>query len=548
MMPEESPSSIASGHPAKEWSRFGISDTRFVFVAVEILIASCLLLFGESVALLRISQFSDATDFNFWARYLWPLLAATITCITVLIWRLLRQRHNKNSQEIQLDPQRHSAFFSRMADLLRSAMLPRQVEFRYLPWRIDPNAYVSRIDERFSLTVTRGLIALYWSRPQQAEAILSHEISHMQADDVGFTNAVRKGCSFALVLVLAANGLLLTIYFVRRFALGDPNYGLAVTGAVVLSLTAPIAGFLYYREYLLGREFVHDLRAVQLMSSPQPLKDYLLGIAEQSRQGGLLGSFREFRKHFQAFHPTANQRLRNLDRLDPFRDWSLVAPFFAGAFLALLPIEIGLFCAAIQQEDLQRPLEWIALVISTFLLLRSDFSRLAIYVVLREKAIVRTFRFFVLLLTGSLASVLPFLVLSSVLRGRSFVDIFLYAWRGLVWTAIGYGGASVLLAYPTAVSFLLRQKRPFSHVLRTVMLVFMLATTWLCTLITLSRGKADFSLEHALIVWVTASFLIALLEVCLGGCQCCGARAWNALSLTNTCRSCGCSRIRRTVI
>jgi hypothetical protein len=153
----------------------------------------------------------------------------------------------------------------------------------------------------------------------------------------------------------------------QRFVLNDVGNGLAIIGAMLVSLTAPLAGFLYYREYLLGREFMHDLL------------------------------------------------------LDPFRDWSVVGPFFAGVFLALLPIELGLFCAALNQRDLQRPLEWMVLVLSTVLLLKSDLSRLAIYAILRERTILRIVRFLLLVLIGSLVSILPFLVLSSAVRGRSLL-------------------------------------------------------------------------------------------------------------------------------
>jgi Zn-dependent protease with chaperone function len=89
----------------------------------------------------------------------------------------------------------------------------------------------------------------------------------------------------------------------QRFVLNDVGNGLAIIGAMLVSLTAPLAGFLYYREYLLGREFMHDLRAVQLMSSAEPMKAFLRTLAEQSSRTGLVVSLQEFRKHFEAFHP-----------------------------------------------------------------------------------------------------------------------------------------------------------------------------------------------------------------------------------------------------
>jgi hypothetical protein len=47
------------------------------------------------------------------------------------------------------------------------------------------------------------------------------------------------------VLILAVNTLILTIYLVRRFVLNDFGNGLSITGAMLVSLTAPLAGFLY---------------------------------------------------------------------------------------------------------------------------------------------------------------------------------------------------------------------------------------------------------------------------------------------------------------
>jgi len=47
------------------------------------------------------------------------------------------------------------------------------------------------------------------------------------------------------VFILAVNALILTIYLVRRFVLNDFGNGLAITGAMLASLTAPLAGFLY---------------------------------------------------------------------------------------------------------------------------------------------------------------------------------------------------------------------------------------------------------------------------------------------------------------
>jgi hypothetical protein len=116
-----------------------------------------------------------------------------------------------------------------------------------------------------------------------------------------------------------------------------------------------------------------------------------------------------------------------------------------------------------------------------------------------------------------------------------------------VWTAIGYTGAALFLAYPMAVGLLLKQKKVALVLIQGANQLLIFATILFFTLITLSRGETPFPLTTALALWTGMSLLIALVEASFGRCQCCGERAWNALLLQNTCRACGCDRIPRSI-
>jgi Zn-dependent protease with chaperone function len=535
-------------HPIILQRRFGISDTRFLLVSIELFAAGCFLICAEAAALVRLSMAVYDVTLLWWARFLGPVV---VLVLGVLLWTSWRKRvavRRGSCLEVELNLTRHNKFLEWAEGLLRRSELNRRVELRYLPWRDDANAYVTKQRDVFFITVTRGLVKLYEISPQQAEAIVSHEISHIEADDIRFTNVAREGAEIAIVIIAGMNAALLVVYLVQVLVFGNSDNGLPVAGALLTSAIAPIGGLVYYREYLLGREFMHDLRAVQLMNLSAPMEAYLSRLKTGGGCQSLWSRIRLLFQHFRAFHPTPDARLRNLSRLDPYRGWGFITPIFAGAFLALLPIQLALARAALQfPEEWLKMGEWGLLAVTTVLLLKSDLSRLSVYTIHRDRVAIRIPAFFVLVLLGSFLAVFPFIALASAVRGRSLLASLQYASNGVVWTAIGYSGAAAILAYVWGVSFL-SKPRVWKAVLGSVYQLFSLATIVFFLLITLSRGETAFPLLPALVFWIILSLLLGALCIVCGGCVDCGVRSWNALYLKNTCSFCRNARIPKSVL
>ena len=539
---------MQGGHPIVLQRKFGISDTRFLLVSGELFVAGCFLIFAEAVALVRLSTAVYEVTFTWWLRYLAPIAVLVAGVILGVLWRRGKDFQRIGSAEVALNPTRHGKFLEFIDGLLQRSEITSPVEFRYLPWRNDANAYVTKRGGAFFITVTRGLVRLYDISSEQAEAILSHEISHIEADDIAFTNFARIGAGIALVIIVGMNAALLVVYAVQVLSFGNSDNGLPVVGALLTSAIAPIGGFIYYREYLLGREFIHDLRAAQLMNSSTALREYLTSLKSESGSLSRWSKIAMVFRHFRAFHPTPDARVSNLSRLDPYRGWGFVTPVLAGAFLALLPIQLALARAALQfPKEWLTASEWILLAVTTVLLLKSDFSRLSIYLIRRDRLAIRVPVFFILVLLGSFSAILPFLTLASVVRGRPLLASLQYASNGVLWTAIGYSGAAASLAYVWGV-YLLCKPRAWKTLFRIVYELFALATVVFFILITLSRGETAFPLLPALIFWAGLSFGLGALRIMFGGCPNCRTRSWNILWLQNVCSHCGKTRIPGSVL
>jgi Zn-dependent protease with chaperone function len=535
-------------HPILLQRRLGITDTRFLLVSAGLFAASSFLLFAEASALIRLSMAFYDVNLSWWARFIGPIAVIVAGLLLANFWLKARATRQSVSLEVEFNAARHQNFVNLIRQVLKHSQITDTVHLRYLPWSDDPNAHVTKRSGTFYVTLTRGLARLYQTHPLQAESIVSHEISHIEADDIRFTNATRDGAEAALILILGMNAVLLAVYLVQLLVFKSSDNGLPVAGAIITSATAPIAGFFYYREYLLGREYVHDLRAVQLMHTAKPMGEYLSTLEAANKRSGFWPKLILQIRHFRAFHPTPTARLHNLSRLDPYRGWGVITPIFAGMFLALLPIQLALARSAISFPIMWLKVsEWVLLAIATFLLVRSDLSRLSVYIIQRNRVALRIPAFFALVLAGSLSAVLPFIGLSSAVRGRPLVPALEYAANGVLWTAIGYSGAALLLAYVWGVYFLCNP-RGWRLILAGLLQLFSLATLVFFYLITLSRGETSFPLFPGLLTWALFSFALGWVCTACSRCDSCHKRPWNALLLRDTCSSCGMLRLPRRVM
>ena len=540
-------------HPVCAQRRVGISDNRFVFVVAAVFLISITFLTVRTNTFLHLSAIQDGTTLFWWFRYLLPLAFFVFACGMLLTIRKRQQSQKERLMQIPLESPRRQQFVDCIMVLLTQAELGNSVELCYLPLWLPPNAHVTKRDGKYCLTVTYGLLLLFRQKPDQARAMLLHEISHMQADDVKFTEWTRAGAIFAVLSTIFAGAALLLVYLVRCFVFAETGNELPVVGALATALVAPLAAIFYHREYLLGREFSHDLRAVQLAGGTDSLASYLRSVESDQSERHLGGRLTAFLRHFWRFHPTPRQRLRNLENLDPYQSRAVFSPVFVGAFLALLPIQIALSISdfklmGVFLEQWRSVLEWLVLVLSTWLLLKSDLGRLAVYLVERNRSGSKILLFFFLLLVGSAVAVLPFLLASAWMKGRAFWPNFSYTLIGVAWTAAGYCGAALTLSYIWGTRFLLRHGRVWGMLVSALYLLVSLLLILLFSWITLSRGQVSFTLNLALLLAIVATFGIAFFVVAVGGCRECGRRSWNVLFLANRCAHCGRLRLLTSVL
>src|SRR5262249_31838494 len=159
-------------------------------------------------------------------------------------------------------------------------------------------------------------------------------------------------------------------------------------------------------------------------------------------------------RHILHFHPTPEMRMRHLARVDPAGRRMVALPLFAGAFLALVPIQSGLFASDLRKLDPLHPvalwaptIKWVMSARTIALVLRSEIARIALQATLRKSAALGYFAFCAFLSVGSIVGVLPLLVQSSVLRHRPLGLLVSYASIGGLWESIGYGLAGLSIGY-----------------------------------------------------------------------------------------------------
>lgn len=537
-------------HPLETLKKFGIKDTRFATVAAYLCILTLAFIGVRVHFFLLRSIANDGTSFGWWAAYIFPILAVTVL---VCLAAILRQRHRiiaARRIETRLENERFAGFRKLFQNLLEHSLVSAPVELRYDFTSELANARVSKRGNQFFITVTRGLWQLSLREPEIAKGILAHEISHMEMDDIRRTALLKAAAWLAFLILLGGNLIAITVYAVRHFEFYWLDEEMQFLGLITASLVPSFAMFLFYQEYLIGRELLHDLRAIQLTSDVAPLNKYFLTLAESERQ--LSVSRRLWRRltYLIHLHPTPRQRLRNFPHPDLYRNQSVFYPLLAGAFLALLPIEIGWVMSDLRHYERWRfvsvwddPITWTLTVITLFLLLRTEISRLSIDAIRRTRQIARFLSFCCLLASGAVLAIAPFLAASHFVRGRPLIPILEYAVVGGLWAIVAYLGMGICLGYLFGVSSLQRVRPWVGPILSLLIMVWSLGGIAFFHAISLSRGSPP----DPLFGWLAFLFLsggtLCVVSVLFGGCPFCLRRAWDSLLLRNKCPHCGTFRV-----
>jgi len=149
------------------------------------------------------------------------------------------------------------------AQLARRAGLTAAPTLFYVPSRI-MNAFSVGSREAAAVALTDGLIrALNWN---ELTAVLAHEISHIQHDDLKIMGLADSLSRFTLVI--SNIGMILLFLYIPAFFFG----GVPVPWALILALiVAPRMSLFLQMALSRAREFDADLNAAQLTGDPRGL-------------------------------------------------------------------------------------------------------------------------------------------------------------------------------------------------------------------------------------------------------------------------------------
>jgi len=357
----------------------------------------------------------------------------------------------------------------------------------------------------------------------------------------------------ALVLLAGAVAAGMIVYAIRRYEFFWVDEEMQFLVLLTSSLLPAAGTLVFYHEYLVGREYLHDLRAAELIGDPQPMLRLLRSFAVHDRAASTANRAGRFVRYFFQFHPTPTQRLRSLVSLDPFRSYAVVYPVLAGAYLALVPIQLDLLFSDLQRGNPRGAVStysinitYTASVLSIFLLLRTEVSRFTVDLIRRSRRVWQYPLFCVLLSIGSLAAVFPLLLQAHVVRERPLFPLVTYAAIGGLCSSIGYLGIGACLAPLWGVQLLQCQN---AWVKKVMGLPITLVSLWfvLCFhLLALARGTPSDRVTQLLGYGIAVAVVLAVVTVFVGGCASCGHRDWGTVLLRNRCPYCGEDRIPRS--
>jgi Zn-dependent protease with chaperone function len=537
-------------HPLRILETFGIRDTRFAAVSAYLwLLTFAFVAIRAHFFILR-SIATDGTSFVWWLAYILPIALLTVAACVIVVARQRKRILTARQIEAGMENDRFKDFREVLFGLLERSGLSGKVDLRYDFTSDIPNARVSKRDGRFFITATRGLWQLSAADPQSARSILAHEVSHIEMDDIQRTAFLKMAARLAFLILLGTNFIALTVYAVRHFEFYWVDEELQFFGLIAASLVPSFAMFLFYQEYLVGRELLHDLRAVQLVGDETSLYNHFQILVESDAKEPLPRRWRRRLSYVINFHPTASQRLSNLKHLDLYESHSLYYPLLAGAFLALLPIEIGWIASDLAHYEHSRAIAlwdsqitWVWAVINLFVLLRTDISRLSMDAIRRNLQALQFLRFCLLVTLGALLATAPFLLLELLVRHRPLLPMFEYLVAGGLWAFAGYVGMGLCMGYLFGVRYLQHFRSAIGWLVAGLVILWCLGVTTFFNAISLSRESPSSTLFAYLFVLLSTGVLLCTGFVLLGGCPNCFKRTWNSLLLKNKCTNCGSVRI-----
>ncbi|HFC53089.1 MAG TPA: peptidase M48 [Gammaproteobacteria bacterium] len=209
-----------------------------------------------------------------------------------------------------LTPEQAPALYGAVTELSRRAGLPRTPTLYYLPSRM-VNAFATGSQQRAAIAITDGLLRSLDSR--EAIAVLAHEISHIQHNDMRVMGLADLFSRLTSTLSLFGQLLLLLNLPLLIFSNVAINWF-----AILILIFAPNLSALAQLGLSRTREYAADLNAAMLTGDPEGLARALIRIERQ--QGSFLEQIIFPGRHtpepsLLRTHPPTEERVRRLREL-----------------------------------------------------------------------------------------------------------------------------------------------------------------------------------------------------------------------------------------
>ncbi len=210
----------------------------------------------------------------------------------------------------RLTQEQAPALYSALKELSRRAKLPHVPTLYYLPSRM-VNAFATGTQNKAAIAITDGLLRTLDSR--EAVAVLAHELSHIQHNDMWVMGLADLFSRLTSTLSLFGQFLLLLNLPLLIFSNVGINWF-----AILILIFAPSLSALAQLGLSRTREYNADLNAVMLTGDPEGLARALIKIERQ--QGTFLEQIILPGRHspdpsLLRTHPPTAERIRRLREL-----------------------------------------------------------------------------------------------------------------------------------------------------------------------------------------------------------------------------------------
>lgn len=452
-MSYESPAKL---HPYIRLSAAGADDGALFAVAIAAVVLTVGMHTVAIVNRLVRSTTYDATTWGYWLPWVVGGLGLAVTVAGGAVWRTrtVRKRRQRRRLETPATGEKYRSVLQSIARLSAAAWLtPPKIECD-IAEAGPANARVRQDAKQSTIVINRPLLRASRRNEDAAEAILAHEIGHLELNDIGRFEWARYVNAGLLAVLLVAGAADIALYLHARFAMHWLDPWLAVSVRILTGASAAIVVLAAIRYSMIRRELLHDLRAAEL-STAHALRSAVDQAEAKRRSRGLLS----FIRSFTTYHPTEAERRRNAVQLEPARLDTIIYPVAVGFFLVTVPITMELITSGLRGAGVLSPVElWTSLVtrvlyiVVVFVLLGPDIARVAMLLIKRQRSVFAALIYVIMIQVGAAIAAGSLLLLNALHEGSPpATSSMVHLIGGMGWSALSYLGLFALTGYCWAI-------------------------------------------------------------------------------------------------